>query len=633
MNSATPVTLGSRALFAALLVAVLLVTSWVLWPGIHGPELLDDRTSVAVLVELQDNPERAWDFVFGDRSGTFGRSVTMITFVLERLYLDAGTVGNKRVNIVLHCLNGALVVWMFALLFRARQIPATRWLALLLGAVWLLHPLQVSTVLYVVQRMAMMATLFMLLALIAYLYWRSRIRRGDYQLFWLLPTLVFIALGALAKENALLVVPVILLIEALWFQCRDDNAELLVPLQRITWALIAGGTLAALVLFALSYDVLQSKYHHRPFTLEERALTQGRLLWDYVGQWYAPQVQRMGIYHDDTVWSTSFTSPASTLWAWLGWGAVALVSLIALRWTAGRLLVLGVGWYLAGHLMESTVWPLELYFEHRNYFPALGLLLLVGVLYSEFARRWPEAGPALLACLVVWPLVLSMMTSSQAQIWSSRPLLILQHVNGHPESARANTDMAAQMAELGAAERALYYSRRAQEASHVERDGDRAVRDIALLCIARAPILPQHIEQVGAEDARRPLGSVATLSTLVSMVQDNQCPTMDRQRFSDHMASIYLQGDRPATASPNMYGSLAVLENALQQYERAFAYTEKMLALKPRRKRGLLMQLHFATALGREAVVAELVNTLQAMDRDGKLTVGERQTLELYLEN
>ena len=79
--------------------------------------------------------------------------------------------------------------------------------------------------------------------------------------------------------------------------------------------------------------------------------------------------------------------------------------------------------------------------------------------------------------------------------------------------------------------------------------------------------------------------------------------------------------------------NLAVLENALQRYEYALAYTEQLLAMSPNDKRGLLMKLHFTTALGRPEEAEKVIARLQQMDEQGSLTVGEQQTLALYLEN
>lgn len=66
-----PATVGA-VLFTGF---VLAIGGWIYWPGISGPELLDDRSSVLVIDDLRSRPELAFDYIFGDKSGTLGRSI------------------------------------------------------------------------------------------------------------------------------------------------------------------------------------------------------------------------------------------------------------------------------------------------------------------------------------------------------------------------------------------------------------------------------------------------------------------------------------------------------------------------------------------------------------------------------
>jgi len=634
----TPITRGNDALYAVVLAAVLAgVAAWIYWPGITGPELLDDRSSVLVITDLQNRPELAGDYIFGDKSGLFGRSVSMASFVLERLYLDGDIATAKTVNIVLHLCNGALVIWLFWLLFRALAVPGYPLLAVALGAIWLLHPLLVSTVLYMVQRMAMLSTFFMLLSCISYLYWRLALGEGRGSVLRFLPVLVFFVLGLFAKENAIVLLPILLLLEVLWFGCRRSDGTMIRWLQRLSYGLIASGAVGLISFLVLRWGWLAGRMRRRPFTLEERLLTESRIVWDYVAQLLHPQVQRMGLYHDDWLLSRSLTEPVATLHAIAGWVALLAACGVLLRWRAGRWAVFGIAWFLVGHSVESTVLSLELYFEHRNYFPAIGLALLPGVLFALVVKRWPEPRAPLLVCLGLCALVLSAQTSSQVQIWSSRSLLVLQHINGHPHSGRANIDMAVEMARVGELEAAHRYSQAAFEASSLgagsnERIGDYQVRDLALNCIANKPPSPQQIGALGTREPERPLSSVSTLLTLVRLLQDNRCPQFDRVLFADRLAEMYMGSAAPAQASSKIYFDLAVLENALERYDNAYAYVEEFLARAPDDKRGLLMKLHFATALGRDADAAEVVQRLQELDSNGELTVREQQNLALYLD-
>jgi hypothetical protein len=277
-----------------------------------------------------------------------------------------------------------------------------------------------------------------------------------------------------------------------------------------------------------------------------------------------------------------------------------------------------------------------LYYEHRNYFPAIGLALAVGSLFAIIVRKWPEPTAPLLVCLGLCVVLLSAQTSSQVQIWSHRSLLTLHQVNAHPNSGRANIDMAVEMARLGEVEAAHQYSKVAFEASNNgagsnELTGDYQIRNLALSCIANRPPTHEQIDSLGRDEPDRPLSSVSTLLTMVRLLQDNECPQFDRMRFADRLVEMYMGENAPSKASAKIYIDLAVLENALERYDNAYVYVEQFLTRSRYDKRGLLMKLHFATALGKVAAADGVIATLQSMDERGELTVREQQTLALYL--
>ncbi len=536
----------SVALGLAVSMVLLAWAAWAYWPGQTGPALLDDAMSVAVIGDLKAHPEFAWGYVTGDSSGPLGRPVSIASFVLEKLFLDGSLATSKQVNILLHLFNGALVIWLFWLLFRHLAVPGYPWLAVVLGAAWILSPLFVSTVLYVVQRMAMLATMFMLFAVIFYVYWREVLSRNKFSVPLLSAVLASIFLAVFSKENAVVVVPILLLVEVLWFQFAGERGQTIRWLKYAALTLIALGSFGALIGLVVYYDSIAASFGHRYFTLDERLLTQSRIVWDYVRQLYAPDVFGMGLYHDDVVVSTTLFQPISTLYAVIAWSGVALLLLAIMLWRWGRYLALGIAWFLVGHSIESTVFPLELYFEHRNYFPGIGLFLLVGVVFAALVKQWPQVKAPLLVYLACYVLWLASLTGSQVQIWSSHPLLILNHLNGHPNSFRANADMAVQMANLGEFEAAQKYSARAYAVSAAgERSGDHDIRDIALACIANQPVEPGQILRLGTDNPQRPFGSVVTLQTMVHLLQDGACPGFDRVGFADRMVEIFLAPDHP----------------------------------------------------------------------------------------
>jgi hypothetical protein len=631
---------GARGIYRALwLCAALLIlatAAWLYWPGIDGPALLDDKSSLGRLEQLVEQPDYLSELVAGERSGPLGRPLSVWSFALEKIYLGGASPTTKTINVLLHVFNGALVMYFCLLLLRAAGIPAYRSLAVIAGAAWLVSPLYISTVLYMVQRMAMLAATLVLLSCIGYLRWRVALSRGEWTWSWLLAALLFGLAAPFAKENGVLVLPLVICIELFWFGFRGEGGQVIGWLKHGTLASLTAMILLPLLFLVLNPGYFEAQFRSRDFTLWERLLTQSRVVWDYVAQHIWPEVARMGIVHDDVVVSTSLFAPSSTLTALLGWLALIAACAVLSTRAWGRRLVFPAAFFLVGHSLESTVFPLEMYFEHRNYLPGVGLFLGLAYLCGLMINRFPEIRGAAIAWLAGGVLLLSMQTSSQVQVWSSPELLRITQLNAHPESFRANIDAASMLAQVGDLEGALHYSARAHEVSLLHRSdkgehsGDYDMRDLALSCMAGQPLSPERIRRIGSVDPRRPLSSVSTFYVVIQLAQNGACPELDWEAVADRLAYLYLESDPPATARANVYSALATLENSLQRYGRAYLYAEKYLAEVPESTTGLLMQLHFSTALGRKDEATALKSRLRRLDSVGKLTLKERDTLQLY---
>src|SRR5699024_9591972 len=97
--------------------------------------------------------------------------------------------GWKVTNVVIHLING-LLVFLLARLLLQLGLPVIRRkgitvapsgqyigiLAAIIGGAWMLLPINLTAVLYVVQRMASLANVFVLLGLIGYVAGRTRMQ-------------------------------------------------------------------------------------------------------------------------------------------------------------------------------------------------------------------------------------------------------------------------------------------------------------------------------------------------------------------------------------------------------------------------------------------------------------------------
>lgn len=426
------------------------VVYFVYLPALSGPFLFDDAINIPQTKIDQFSWSELWRVVTSNQSGMLGRPLPVATFSVNYLIGDGSPYGFKIVNLLLHIICGCLLyVILRSILFVtefespwASKADSTTFAALV-ALIWLLHPLQLSGVMYVVQRMNIMATLFVFLSLLMFIFSRilqiksfdgqSRIRVN----LGFIACAFFAVLACLSKENGILVFTYLFLLETLIFRFRingQPNREYI----RVFW-LVAGIGMLAVVVFLWIYFT-QQKGHPgflvRDFTLVERLLTQPGVILGYLSQILLPNIEQMSLYHDDrsvirTI-NSAFVIPTALL----------IILCVGGWWVRRTLPIvsLGIGLFICSHLLESTIFPLELMFEHRNYIGLSGIAMAVVYLVVQL-RRWIDSRVHLLL-LGFTIAVLSFQTYSRSLEWSSELSHNAIAARSKPESVRAQTTYA-----------------------------------------------------------------------------------------------------------------------------------------------------------------------------------------------
>ncbi|NEX16514.1 MAG: hypothetical protein C1943_07780 [Halochromatium sp.] len=398
--------------------------------GWFAPWLFDDSFSLEGLAEVY-SIQSALSYIIGNNTGPTGRPLSMLTFLLNLQDWDANPAAFRQFNTILHLLNATLVAAITWLIVRA----APHWrqrapgVAVTLALVWALHPLLVSGVLSAVQRMTLLSGFFVLLGVLGYLVGRQLVeRRPRAGLLLILVSVGFgTALAGLSKENGFLLPSFIGLIE---LSLLSRWQPVSVKYWRAGFHLLLWGPLLVFLGYILTHwsGMQAATEIKRAYTLDERLWSQTVILWDYSRQILVPDIRAMGPFQDDPSNLRPFgLVPLVALILWIGVLGVA----IGLR-RRYPLLLFGVGLFLIGHLLESTAIPLELYFEHRNYLPSLGLLALPVVAIWRF-RRWWQSAVLSVALIGGMALLLSLTLRG----WENQEIGVERWVKAHPESLRA----------------------------------------------------------------------------------------------------------------------------------------------------------------------------------------------------
>lgn len=462
------------------LAVILLIVSLAYLPGLNGPFVLDDAENISLDPSIaidRLNFEEIQRALHADAHGPLKRPLASLTFALD--YYWAGGFEStwyfKITNLIIHAINTVLVYGVLHLLLSTPRLrktltqPEQQAVALLGTALWAIHPIQLTNVLYVVQRMNSLSALFVLAGLILFLLGRQRLSTSPVKALWLMSggAVGGMALGLTAKENAALIPLYLSVVEYTLFT-RNDLTQWKRRQLYLFYAICFALPVAVFVTYIVTHpEFITDAFATRQFAAYERLLTESRILWFYVSLMLVPSTERMGLFHDDIPQSHGLFDPFSTFIAASGIAVVLAFSLFkAKRFPVAALAIL---WFLVGHSMESTIFDLELAFEHRNYLPSLGLFFalaygLISLTKIGSSRKLPWYG---LAVALVG--MLGIVTWVRADSWKDINTFSISVAQHHPNSPRAN-DFAARVSliEKQDVDASLRYTLRGIEAAPQE---------------------------------------------------------------------------------------------------------------------------------------------------------------------
>lgn len=418
------------------------ITLLIYYLGLYGPFLLDDLQSITPTQIKHFSWANLVSVSLQNETGPLGRPFSTFTLALNGLLFGNNAFYFKAVNLILHLLNaiavGIFVYLIVSLLPKRRNLAIAT--ALLTTYVWLIHPLQVSTVLYVVQRMTQLSTLFTLIGLNFYLTGRLRqITRQKYWLtFILISFLCFFPLSVLSKETGLLFPWYVFCLEyfILKFACPTQQQKFtLIHFHRILSLLLI---LAALLYFYYKMPTYFALYSERDLTLISRLLTESKVLVFYLSLILKPKLSDMGLYHDD--FAVSYELDNAVL---LSMG-VLLSILFCIFYCRRRapIIAFGLAWFLISQVIESTFIPLELVFEHRNYLAILGIVLIPCYYFVKLIiSKQSMLKITLLGGALGILTILTLLTFFRSLGWSSNVSFLYEASHYHPQSARTHIEL------------------------------------------------------------------------------------------------------------------------------------------------------------------------------------------------
>lgn len=431
----------------------------------HASWHFDDEPNILKEKSLQLN-ELSWEKVkkilpfTSDGRKNLYRPAARLTFAINYYFGEEDVLGYHLVNLSIHFL-ASLFLFLFIYhglnlpLLRAKYGPNSYSIALLATLLWAINPVQTQAVTYIVQRMASMAGLFYIMSMYFYLKGRTcknrQIKITHY--FFCFVTAIF---AFASKENAVML-PIsifffdLLLIQGFAKENIKKNSYLLLALILIPLALALVRSGPSI----FSPKHLLSNYEIRGYTLLERLLTEPRVIIFYITLLFYPMPDRLNILHDFSI-SQSLFNPPTTILAILSIFLILGVAIInSRRWPLISYCVL---FFFLNHIIESTIFSLELIFEHRNYIPSMllfvpvAILIVRGIKFFSYKKKMQAVFCVFIMLVLVGQGHSTFMRNS---VWQTDESLWLDTIRKSPNLPRPHHNLARYYGKIGFREKEI----------------------------------------------------------------------------------------------------------------------------------------------------------------------------------
>jgi len=420
-------------LLTFLLFAVIAITIY--YPSLHGHFVFDDRI-------IQKNPlihiTRLSQLTELMLSKGIDRRIGFMSFAFNFYFGGLNPFGYHLVNVIIHILNGLI---LFLLSFTILTLPLDEGkgrenafkISFLGSLIWLVHPVQTQAVSYIVQRLTSLSSLFFLLSLLC--YFKGRVHHTPKHLALFALSLLFGLLALGTKQNAATLPLFIILSELFFFQPHPFKMER----RKLGLIILFGGLFILISGVYLGSDFISRmalQYEQREWTPLERVLTELRVVIFYLSLMIYPHPSRLNLDHDFPI-SYSLFSPFTTFLSLLFIIVSLVIAILIMR--RNRLVFYAILWIFGNLVIESSIIPLELVFEHRLYLPSIGFIMLAfGLCLSLPKREWGKWAVGLIISLI---LLFSYWTYERAYVWRDPISLWMDAAQKSPHKPRPRSNL------------------------------------------------------------------------------------------------------------------------------------------------------------------------------------------------
>jgi tetratricopeptide (TPR) repeat protein len=418
----------------------------------ESPFIFDDTARIRENPHIRLTQFSLKDIVTAGFKSSKTRPVAYISFALNYYFHQYDPLGYHIVNISIHILAG-FILYLF--LKTTLTLPSIGFryqhpevIAFLAALIWLVHPVQTQSVTYIVQRMNSLAALFFILSFWCYVKGRL-VEAGQKRWWWFAASALTWLVSLGCKEISVTLPFMVYLYE--WYFFQNLNKDWFKRSLKYVLGLVALVVFIALVYMGFNpWEKISrlNDYAQNEFTILERSLTQFRVVVYYISLFFYPHPSRLNLDYDFAL-SHSLIDPVTTFVS-----LIAIVGLLGLAVFVAKKLPLisfGILWFFANLVIESSIIPLAIIFEHRLYLPTMLACLIPVVLAYRYVKPEKLCIPLLCALVIIG----AYWTFSRNRVWQDEVTIWSDCVEKSPNKARPHLNLGAVLTKLEKTDEAI----------------------------------------------------------------------------------------------------------------------------------------------------------------------------------
>jgi tetratricopeptide (TPR) repeat protein len=365
------------------------------------------------------------------------RPIAFISFALNYYFHQYDPLGYHLVNISIHIL-AAFILYLFlkttlTLPSIGRRYQHSEVIAFLATLIWLVHPIQTQSVTYIIQRMNSLAAMLYILSFWCYV--KGRLVDASQKRWWWFAASALAWLVSLGSKQISVTLPFLVYLYE-WYFFQNLNKDWFKRSLKYVVGLVALVVLIALIYTGFNpWEKISrlNDYAQNEFTILERSLTQFRVVVYYISLFFYPHPSRLNLDYDFAL-SHSLIDPVTTFVS-----LIAIVGLLGLAVFVAKKLPLisfGIFWFFANLVIESSIIPLAIIFEHRLYLPTMLACLIPVILAYRYVKPEKLCIPLLCALVIIgayWTFERNRVWKDDLTIWTDTvkksPGKVRPHIN------------------------------------------------------------------------------------------------------------------------------------------------------------------------------------------------------------